>query len=66
MKRQRLLSLDASQRNDAVEVATLQFLARKTQGLTDAEFVLMLRRLAACAGTWSLAAEAALINREDL
>lgn len=65
-KRQRLLDVDVSARKDGVEMSTLQFLARRTQGLSDAEFVLMLRRLAAVASAIALAAEAALIHGEEL
>lgn len=65
-RRQRLLSLDASSRTDAIEIAALQFLARRTQGLSDEAFVLMLRRLSAVAATIAQAAEMALMNREEL
>ena len=65
-KRQRLLSLDTGKSWDAVEIATLQFLARRTQGLTDAEFVLMLRRLARCAAEAASLTEMCLMRGEEL
>lgn len=65
-KRQRLLSLDTGKNWDAVEIAILQFLARRTQGLTDAEFVLMLRRLARCASEAALLTELCLMRGEEL
>lgn len=65
-KRQRLLSLDASKDRESVEIATLQFLARRTQGLSDAEFVLMLRRLSFCASNVAALAEVCLVKGEEL
>lgn len=65
-KRQRLLSLDASKDREAIEISTLQFLARRTQGLSDAEFVLMLRRLANCAANAASLSEMCVAMGEEL
>lgn len=65
-KRQRLLSVDASKHDNCIELATLQFLARRTQGLSDAEFILMLRRLAQAAADVALGAERAFAKGEEL